>query len=149
MPAPRIAVLTPDPATDVYAGSWPGVLGRLSAALAGTGAEITPTAWTDHVDDGTALAADEPVGRRVERATAAVGRELRGLHRLPLQVIFERETIRLLRRNRRGDEHGGGCKMPTMRDAHAGVVYPWSADVLLDLNRRAAYRPPSAVLSFV
>lgn len=56
MPAPRIAVLTPDPATDVYAGSWPGVLGRLSAALAGTGAEITPTAWTDHVDDGTALA---------------------------------------------------------------------------------------------
>ena len=56
MPAPRIAVLTPDPANDVYAGSWPGVLGRLSAALAATGAEITPTAWTDHADDGAGLA---------------------------------------------------------------------------------------------
>ena len=56
MPAPRIAVLTPDPANDVYAGSWPGVLGRLSAALAQTGAEITPTAWTNHADDGAGLA---------------------------------------------------------------------------------------------
>lgn len=56
MPPARIAVLTPDPANDVYAGSWPGVLGRLSAALSGTGAEVTPTPWTDHVDDGAGLA---------------------------------------------------------------------------------------------
>ena len=45
----RIAVLTPDPADKSYIGRWPEVLARLKATLETTGAEITPTPWTDHV----------------------------------------------------------------------------------------------------
>jgi glutathione synthase/RimK-type ligase-like ATP-grasp enzyme len=52
----RIAVLTPDPADPSYAGQWPGVLERLSRALALAGIEATPTPWTDHVEDASGLA---------------------------------------------------------------------------------------------
>ena len=51
----EIAVLTPDPADPSFAGQWPGVLGRLEAALATAGLEARPTPWTDHVDDGAGL----------------------------------------------------------------------------------------------
>lgn len=47
----RVAILTPDPADETYAGSWPDVLERLSAALATAGVTATPTPWTAHVDD--------------------------------------------------------------------------------------------------
>src|SRR5690606_15957060 len=50
------AVLTPDPANDVYATSWPVVLERLSTALSGMGGSVTPTPWTDHVEDSAGLA---------------------------------------------------------------------------------------------
>ena len=51
----RIAVLTPDPADASYAGQWPTVLERLSAALATAGVTVEPTPWTDHVDDAGGL----------------------------------------------------------------------------------------------
>lgn len=51
----RIAVLTPDPADASYAGQWPGVLSRLSDALAVAGIVVEPTPWSDHVDDASAL----------------------------------------------------------------------------------------------
>ena len=51
----RIAVLTPDPADKSYIGRWPEVLARLKATLETTGAEITPTPWTDHVEDASWL----------------------------------------------------------------------------------------------
>lgn len=51
----RIAVLTPDPADPSYAGQWPGVLERLSDALAGAGVTVEPTPWTDHVADASGL----------------------------------------------------------------------------------------------
>jgi glutathione synthase/RimK-type ligase-like ATP-grasp enzyme len=51
----QIAVLTPDPADASYAGQWPGVLERLSKALALAGIETTPTPWTDHVEDASGL----------------------------------------------------------------------------------------------
>ena len=46
-----VAVLTPDPADPSYAGQWPGVLDRLSAALATAGIKARPTPWTDHVEN--------------------------------------------------------------------------------------------------
>ncbi|MDZ4362261.1 transporter [Brevundimonas sp.] len=52
----RVAVLTPDPADPSYAGQWPGVLERLSAALVRAGIVAEPTAWTDHVEDASGLA---------------------------------------------------------------------------------------------
>lgn len=52
----QIAVLTPDPADPSYAGQWPGVLERLSAALALAGIEAVATPWTDHVEDASGLA---------------------------------------------------------------------------------------------
>lgn len=51
----QIAVLTPDPSDPSYAGQWPGVLERLQAALATEGITVEPMAWTDHVEDGSAL----------------------------------------------------------------------------------------------
>ena len=52
----QIAVLTPDPSDPSYAGQWPGVLERLSQALALEGLEAVPRPWTDHVESGAALA---------------------------------------------------------------------------------------------
>lgn len=46
----KVAVLTPDPADLSYASQWPGVLERLSDALAQACIELHPTPWTDHVD---------------------------------------------------------------------------------------------------
>lgn len=51
----RIAVLTPDPADKSYIGRWPEVLARLKTTLEGTGATVTATAWTDHVEDAAGL----------------------------------------------------------------------------------------------
>ncbi|CAN7333710.1 ATP-grasp domain-containing protein [Brevundimonas sp. LjRoot202] len=51
----RVAVLTPDPADASYAGQWPGVLERLSEALAGVGVTAGPTPWTEHVEDAAGL----------------------------------------------------------------------------------------------
>lgn len=51
----RIAVLTPDPADPSYAGQWPGVLERLSQALAAADVTVEPTPWTDHVENASAL----------------------------------------------------------------------------------------------
>ena len=51
----QIAVLTPDPADTSYAGHWPGVLERLTVAMAGAGIEVVPTPWTDHVEDAAGL----------------------------------------------------------------------------------------------
>ena len=53
----QIAVLTPDPSDPSYAGQWPGVLERLQAALATEGIAVEPMAWTDHIEDGSRLAA--------------------------------------------------------------------------------------------
>ena len=53
----RIAVLTPDPADKSYIGRWPEVLTRLTATLEGTGATVTATPWTDHIEDASGLAA--------------------------------------------------------------------------------------------
>lgn len=50
-----IAILTPDPADATFAALWPGVLDRLQRALASGGATATPTPWTDHVADASAL----------------------------------------------------------------------------------------------
>lgn len=52
----RIAVLTPDPADQSYARDWPVILKRVSDALAVEGLAVTPLPWTDHVEDGAALA---------------------------------------------------------------------------------------------
>lgn len=52
----QIAVLTPDPSDPSYSDQWPGVLERLSAALALEGLEAVPRPWTDHVEDAAALA---------------------------------------------------------------------------------------------
>ncbi len=54
-PVTEIAVLTPDPADPSFAGQWPGVLERLSEALATAGLEARPTPWTEHVDDAAGL----------------------------------------------------------------------------------------------
>jgi len=51
----QIAVLTPDPSDPSYAGQWPGVLERLHAALATEGITVEPMAWTDHIEDASAL----------------------------------------------------------------------------------------------
>ncbi len=51
----EIAVLTPDADDPSYASQWPGVLDRLSAALAHAGVTAVPTAWTDHVEDVSGL----------------------------------------------------------------------------------------------
>ncbi|WP_374513126.1 RimK family alpha-L-glutamate ligase [Brevundimonas sp.] len=51
----EIAILTPDPADSSFAGQWPGVLERLSEALATAGLEARPTPWTEHVDDAAGL----------------------------------------------------------------------------------------------
>jgi glutathione synthase/RimK-type ligase-like ATP-grasp enzyme len=53
----QIAVLTPDPSDPSYAGQWPGVLDRLQAALALEGITVEPMPWTDHIEDGSRLAA--------------------------------------------------------------------------------------------
>lgn len=53
----QIAVLTPDPSDPSYAGQWPGVLERLQAALATEGITAEPIAWTDHIEDASALKA--------------------------------------------------------------------------------------------
>jgi len=53
----QIAVLTPDPADKTYVGRWPEVLDRLKATLESTGATVTATPWTDHVEDASGLAA--------------------------------------------------------------------------------------------
>ena len=55
IPSNCVAILTPDPADQTYAGSWPGVLDRLSAALAAVDITATPTPWTAHVDDCAGL----------------------------------------------------------------------------------------------
>ena len=52
----QIAVLTPDPSDRSYIGRWPEVLERLKATLEGTGATVTATPWTDHVEDASGLA---------------------------------------------------------------------------------------------
>ncbi|WP_404417285.1 RimK family alpha-L-glutamate ligase [Brevundimonas vesicularis] len=53
----QIAVLTPDPADKTYVGRWPEVLERLKVTLESTGATVMATAWTDHVEDASGLAA--------------------------------------------------------------------------------------------
>ncbi|WP_295244631.1 transporter [uncultured Brevundimonas sp.] len=53
----QIAVLTPDPADKSYIGRWPEVLERLKATLESTGATVTATSWTDHVEDASGLEA--------------------------------------------------------------------------------------------
>ena len=52
----QIAVLTPDPSDPTYSDQWPGVLERLSQALALEGLEAVPRSWTDHVESGAGLA---------------------------------------------------------------------------------------------
>jgi len=51
----QIAVLTPDPADKTYVGRWPEVLERLKATLESTGATVTATPWTDHVEEASGL----------------------------------------------------------------------------------------------
>ena len=51
----QITVLTPDPNDPSYAGQWPEVLARLDRTLAEGGHELTPTAWTDHVETAYGL----------------------------------------------------------------------------------------------
>lgn len=53
----QIAVLTPDPADKTYVGRWPEVLDRLKATLESTGATVTATPWSDHVEDASGLKA--------------------------------------------------------------------------------------------
>lgn len=53
----QIAVLTPDPADKTYVGRWPEVLDRLKATLESTGATVTATPWSDHVEDASGLGA--------------------------------------------------------------------------------------------
>ncbi|GAA0203259.1 glutathione synthase/RimK-type ligase-like ATP-grasp enzyme [Brevundimonas nasdae] len=52
----QIAVLTPAPSDRSYIGRWPEVLERLKATLQETGAAVTATPWTDHVEDASGLA---------------------------------------------------------------------------------------------
>jgi glutathione synthase/RimK-type ligase-like ATP-grasp enzyme len=52
----QIAVLTPDPSDPSYSDQWPGVLERLSQALALEGLEAVPRPWTDHVGSAAGLA---------------------------------------------------------------------------------------------
>ncbi|SFS32613.1 hypothetical protein SAMN05192570_0625 [Brevundimonas viscosa] len=54
-PVTEIAVLTPDPADPSFAGQWPGVLERLSEALATAGLAARPNPWTAHVEDASGL----------------------------------------------------------------------------------------------
>ncbi|RZJ03588.1 MAG: transporter [Brevundimonas sp.] len=51
----RIAILTPDPADQSYAGQWPGVLERLGEALGTADITVSSTPWTDHVGDASGL----------------------------------------------------------------------------------------------
>jgi hypothetical protein len=51
----NVAILTPDPADTHNAELWPKVLARLQRALDGVGITTTPTPWTAHVDDASAL----------------------------------------------------------------------------------------------
>ena len=51
----QIALLTPDPSDRSYIGRWPEVLERLKATLERTGAAVTATPWTDHVEDASGL----------------------------------------------------------------------------------------------
>ncbi len=50
-----VAILTPDPATGDSEASWEEVLVRLQAALSVDGISATPTPWTAHADDASAL----------------------------------------------------------------------------------------------
>ena len=50
-----VAVLTPDPTDHTYAALWPKVLRRLQQALDIAGVPAEPMAWTDHVEDASAL----------------------------------------------------------------------------------------------
>lgn len=51
----RVAILTPDPADTHNAELWPKVLARLQRALDGVGITSTPTPWTAHVENASAL----------------------------------------------------------------------------------------------
>ena len=51
----QIAVLTPDPADKTYVGRWPEVLERLKTTLESTGATVTATPWSNHVEDASGL----------------------------------------------------------------------------------------------
>ncbi len=53
----QIAVLTPDPADKTYVGRWPEVLEWLKATLESTGATVTATPWSDHVEEASGLTA--------------------------------------------------------------------------------------------
>jgi hypothetical protein len=44
--APRIAILTPDPASENYSTRWPDVLARLAAPLRAAGLEVEGRSWT-------------------------------------------------------------------------------------------------------
>ena len=50
-----VAILTPDPAASDDEVLWRKVLARLQAALSAEGISATPTPWTAHVDDPSAL----------------------------------------------------------------------------------------------
>jgi len=50
-----VAILTPDPAAGDSEAPWDEVLARLRAALAVDGICATPTPWTAHADDASAL----------------------------------------------------------------------------------------------
>lgn len=50
-----IAILTPDPSDATFATSWPGVLDRVRASLAGGGIDAVPTPWTEHVASADGL----------------------------------------------------------------------------------------------
>ncbi|MBX9614444.1 MAG: transporter [Caulobacteraceae bacterium] len=51
----EIAILTPAIDDPAYKSHWPTVLQRLSGALAMADIQAVPTAWTDHVEDASAL----------------------------------------------------------------------------------------------
>ena len=51
----EIAILTPDPADVSHTTLWPKVLARLQRALDAAGITVTPTPWTMHADDASAL----------------------------------------------------------------------------------------------
>lgn len=51
----RIAILTPDPADPSYRGQWPGVLERLTQALAAADVQADPTPWTEHAKEASGL----------------------------------------------------------------------------------------------
>lgn len=56
----RIAILTPNPEDLSYASHWPGVLSRLSDALALEGITARPHPWTDH-DSAPGALVDYPL----------------------------------------------------------------------------------------